>query len=80
MKIYNIIKIDYIPVTNHRPSRVKLTDTRLKETKIIPYDYAFNSIEDMAIDYLKSKKIKVIAQADGYLIIAPINNTFKSIK
>ena len=80
MKTYNIIKIKYLPVTNTRGSRVKLTNERLKETVTIPFDHALNSIEDMAIAYLKTKKVKVIAQDIGYLVISPIKYTFKSIK
>ena len=80
MKTYNIIKIKYLPVTNTRGSKVKLTNERLNESVTIPFDHALNSIEDMAIAYLKSKKIKVIAQDIGYLVVAPIDHTFKSIK
>lgn len=80
MKTYNIIKIKYLPVTSSRGSRVKLTNERFNETVTIPYDHALNSIEDMAIAYLKTKSIKVIGQDLGYIVIAPINHTFKSIK
>lgn len=80
MKTYNIIKIKYLPATNSRGSRVLLTNERLSERKTIAFDYALNNIEDMAIAYLKTKKIKVIGQDSGYLVIAPTNNIFLSIK
>lgn len=76
----NIIKIKYLGATDTRGSRVQLTNERLSERKTIPFDYTLNNIEDMAIAYLKSKKIKVVGSDCGYIAVLPTNNTFTSIK
>lgn len=81
MKIYNIIKIKYLPATNTRGSRVLLTNERLLERKTIPYNHSYNNAQDIAIAYLKTKKIKVIGQDIGYIVVAPTSkHTFLSIK
>ena len=80
MKNINIIKIKYLGPTNTQGSRVQLTNERLSERKTIPFDYALNNIEDMAIAYLKSKKIKVFGSDNGYIAVLPTDNMFQSIK
>lgn len=85
MKDYNIVEVKYLPATNIRPSRVKLISARLDESVTIPFDYSLNTSADMAIAYLKSKKIKVLGKAwsrnnNDYLIIGAENYQFKSIK
>lgn len=80
MKTYNIIQTKYLPATNTLPSRVQLINHRLNERKTIAYDYQYSNINDMAIAYLKTKKIKVIGQDANYIVVAPTKHTFLSIK
>jgi hypothetical protein len=80
MQNINIIQVKYLPVTNTQPSRVQLINNRLSERKIIAFDYELNNIEDIAIAYLKTKKIKVLGVDNGYIAVLPTNATFVSIK
>lgn len=81
---YNLIEVKYLPATNTRGSRVKLTSLTLEESTTIPYNYSLNSITDMATDYLVKQGQKIQGKAHGknfdYIILKPINNEFKSIK
>jgi len=50
------VVVKYIPASNHRGSRVKLTVplSRGKAARFIPYSHEFNSSEDVAAAYLKA--------------------------
>ncbi len=80
MKNYNIIKIKYLPATNTRGSRVQLINERLQEKKTIPYNHIYNNAQDIAQNYLVQKGFHVIGQDVNYIILAPQNDTFLSIK
>tara|TARA_Y100001963_G_scaffold155785_1_gene247820 strand:+ start:1094 stop:1414 length:321 start_codon:yes stop_codon:yes gene_type:complete len=48
---YKQLNIKYLGATDTKGSRIKITDTRLKESKTISFDYKFNSILEIVIDY-----------------------------
>ncbi len=58
-KNYRGFEVKYIGPTNILGSRFKVTDTRRKESVTFPYDYNYNTILDMALNYLKERGIKV---------------------
>lgn len=55
MKNVHAITVTYVGATNLRGSRVKLHSNRFNTSKFINYDYALNSIYDMAQVWLESK-------------------------
>lgn len=55
----------YVPATNHRGSRIKLTLPRFGMKKFIPYDYTRNSANKIALAWLAEKGIAVTHEADG---------------
>ena len=62
--------VTYLPPTNTKGSRVKIYNEQEKE--IIPYNYNFSSIRDVAVNYLKEKGYNVSGYSDlgyGYLIL-----------
>lgn len=80
----HVLKIKYLGATNTKGSRVKITSERFKQSIIIPYDYQYNSILDMASDHLKANSHAIIGQGEGkncdYLIAKAVNNSFKELK
>jgi hypothetical protein len=76
---YNIIEVKYLGATNTKGSRVKMYSPRFEKSKTISFDYSFNSIDEMAMEYLKKQGFDIIGQGqtkDGYAIIT---NTFKTL-
>jgi hypothetical protein len=66
-------EITFIQVTNNRGARVKIKDMRHVKTKIIPFDYEYNNIKDMALKYLESKGIKCLYSCEsnkGYILLS----------
>lgn len=60
----------YLPPTNTKGARVKIASNNKKE--IISYNYNYNNIKDVAINYLKEKGYNVSGYSDlgyGYLIL-----------
>ena len=52
-------KVKYLGATNTRGERIKIIDLRHKKTIIISWDYHYDNIRDLVIDYLLSKNIKI---------------------
>jgi|3_EtaG_2_1085321.scaffolds.fasta_scaffold56273_1 hypothetical protein len=47
-----VFSYKYLGPTNHRGSRIKITDKWFGKSKTIPWDYTFNSSYEGAIAYL----------------------------
>ena len=47
-----VFSFKYLGPTNHRGSRIKITDKWFGKSKTIPWDYTFNSSYEGAIAYL----------------------------
>ena len=59
-----IISVKFLPPTNHRGDRVKITESRFDkvDSVTIPYSYAFNDAVEVAIDYLTKRGINIISR------------------
>ncbi len=83
-KNFHAVSVKFLPATNTRGARVKLYSGRFKDSKIIPYNYQYNNIADLAIDWLKDKGQKVMGQAEynnsDIIMLDSINNTFTPLK
>ena len=53
------IRVKCLPPTDTKGLRVKLIDTRLKESVIISYDYECNDSKEVAINYLTRCQITI---------------------
>lgn len=76
---YNIIEVKYLGATNTMGSRVKMFSPRFETSKTISFDYSFNSIDQMAVKYLKDNGFNIIGQGEtkeGFVIIT---DTFKAL-
>jgi hypothetical protein len=79
LKNYQLINVKYLGATNFRGSRVKLSDPRMKTSKIIPFDYQLNRIEEMAQKYLTSIGFVVIGQCEGGLLCDSYQGSFNKL-
>lgn len=78
----HLIEVRYLPATNTRPSRVKLTSGRFGEghdTVTIGYDHAHNGITDMAEDWLIANGYTVFCKAETVHSYAVLVNEFISL-
>ena len=50
-----VYKAKYLGPTNYKGSRVKLTNLYGGDSKIYPYNYKYNNIQDMAIDIIENE-------------------------
>ena len=73
MKTYRAFEIKYIPATNIKGSRVSIHDLRNNKRKIIPYDYEFNNIYQIAEKYLSGIGITCCGVSEapkGYILFS----------
>lgn len=50
-----VYKAKYLSPTNYKGSRVKLTNLYSGESKIYPYNYKYNNIQEIATDIIENK-------------------------
>lgn len=79
MNNLHVLKIFYLGATNTLGSRVKIQSERFKQKVTIPYDYKFNCITDIAINYLQSKNFVVIGKGEGDGCMYIITETFEPL-
>jgi hypothetical protein len=64
MNRYIAATVKYLPVTDSRGSRVKITLPRFKVSKTIPFDHQYNNSEDIAIAFLESHEVSIDGTAE----------------
>ena len=85
LQSFQMLDISVIPASNTKGTRVKIHDLRFNEKIIIPYDYRFNQILDVALDYLKKnttlKPYGFGTTKDNYfIVIKPTDHSYTSLK
>ena len=63
MKHYRGLEVKFLPPTNTKGSRVKITDKRNHKSVTIPYDYRTDSL-NTAVNYLAEKGFNIIGFID----------------
>jgi hypothetical protein len=78
MKNYHIITVKRLGATNTKGARVKITSERFGDTIILPRNYEFDTIKDIAVDKLKDTHDIVGSgeTKDSYVLIS---STFKAL-
>ena len=83
-KNLHLIEVKYLPATNYRGSRYKMTSERFGDSITKSYDYSLNSVQDMAVKWLKEHGQKIIGQCEGrkvdYIVLGAIDNSFTPLK
>ena len=66
IKNMRAIRVKYLPPTNNKGSRLKLTEQMYQTTDTITlsYDYAIGNGTEQAIQYLQSKGINLLGKSD----------------
>ncbi len=62
---FRVFSVKYLPATNTKSARVKITDERHEVSKVIPYDSDCRDIYEMAEKFLAEKSISVNGLAMG---------------
>jgi hypothetical protein len=80
MENYHIFEVKYLGATNTKGSRVKITSYRFRESITIPFDYALNSINEMAREYLTQRGFDIIGQGEASKYNILVSTTFNPLK
>jgi hypothetical protein len=80
MENLHTLEVTYLGATNSRGSRVKIFSPRFDQSVVIPFDYEFNDIAEIAAAYLLDKGFEIIGRSqfkNGYFLIS---RTFEPLK
>lgn len=69
-------EVKYQGATNHRGSRIKITDLRFNKSVTISCGYEYNNTFDQAAEFLLAKGIEVISKAEGKECYILLTNDF----
>lgn len=66
MEHYRIIKVKYLPATEHKGARISIIESRNGKTdrKVLSKDYEYNTMKEQAKAYLEGIGINIVAE--GY--------------
>ena len=66
VKNMRTIRVKYLPATNNKCSRIKLTEQRFQitDTVTLSYDYRIGNGTEQAIEYLQNKGINILGKSD----------------
>lgn len=74
MKTYRAFTIKYIHANNTKGSRVSILDNRFGVRRIIPYNYEFNNIAEIAANFLDLIGINIAGVSElgkgGYILFS----------
>jgi len=78
-KNYHIITVKRLGATNTKGTRVKITSERFNDSIILPYNYEFDTIKDIAINHVKETHDIVGSgeTKDSYVLIS---DTFEPLR
>lgn len=65
MKTMRFFEVTYKGPTNYRGSRVIVKDLLFNKRRTIAYNYAINTITEMAIQFLENKGIEVTCEGEN---------------
>lgn len=81
---FHVISVKYLPVTNKKPSRLRIASKRFKNSVIInPDDYRKpndHNDTDAAINYLKAKGFNITGFGEGVNCMLIFTDTFEPLK
>ena len=79
MKNYHIITVKRLGATNTKGARVKITSERFGDTIILPRNYEFDTVKDLAVDKLKDTHDIVGSgeTKDSYVLVS---STFEPLR
>ena len=80
MQNFHILEVSYHGPTNSRGSRVRIHSSRFKQTIFIPYDYEWDTINEMATAHLIAHGFNVTGQGEGMDCNYLISDTFQPLK
>lgn len=77
---FHVLQIKYLSPTNNKGARVSIKSERFEQSISIGYNHEFNSVADIANEYLSAKGFNIIGKAEskeGYYLIT---DTFEPLK
>jgi hypothetical protein len=75
-KVFNLITVKYLPATNSRGSRIRLSSNKRKTTKTLKFDSLYCLAIDQAVDYLKQRGFSIVGISENIII----TDTFDELK
>lgn len=72
----HVLTVNYKGATDFQSSHIIIRSDRFRQSIIIPFDYALNNIEAMALPVLTARGFNIVGIAEGYVI----TDTFQPLK
>ena len=80
MKNLHALEIKFYAPTNNSGARVGIISKRFNQRIIISFDYSFNTITEMAINYLTKNGFNIVAKSEFGESDIILSDTFKPLK
>ena len=80
MKNLHALEIKFYAPTNYSGARVGIISKRFNQRIIISFDYSFNTITEMAINYLTKNGFNIVAKSEFGESDIILSDTFKPLK
>ncbi len=80
MKNLHALEIKFYAPTNNSGARVGIISKRFKQRITISFDYSFNSITEIAINYLRKNGFNIVGKSEFGESDIILTDTFKPLK
>ena len=80
MEKLHAIEIKFYAPTNNSDARVGIISKRFKQRIIISFDYSFDNVTEIAINYLTKKGFNIVAKSEFGESDVILTDTFKPLK
>ena len=80
MKNLHALEIKFYPATNNSGARVGIISKRFKQRITISFDYSFNTITEIAINYLQKNGFNIVGKSEFGESDIILSDTFKPLK
>ena len=80
MENLHALEIKFYAPTNNSGARVGIISKRFKQRIIISFDYSFDNVAEIAINYLTKKGFNIIGKSEFGAIDIILTDTFNPLK
>ena len=80
MQNLHAIKVKYLAPTDHKGSGFKMTSDRFEQSVTESYNYQYNNVVDMAVDWLESNGFEVVGTSEAKNGFIVLTSTFKGLR
>lgn len=80
IKNHHILEVSFVGHSEHKPTRMKISSARFKESVLISYNHDYPNTFEGAIEWLLNHNFEIVGQGEGKDCYYIITTTFKPLK